>query len=276
MVRIGARRGYVTLQPRLICTRRSRANRRPVGVAASPPPAVSRYRTSISRPISPIVSITSSAGIANVMPASAISIAASAIAAPVALRKTHGSSTRPPSGSQTSPKRSLLRQRDRVRDLRRRSAEHLRRRAGGHSGRGARLRLTTAFGAGERRALGDDRADESRRRERVDHRIVGQLARGGESGEHRWKHAGPACRRRGDDDAHRGVHFLHGERAGQHIAKRRAGQRTGRAAHELRGVAADESRRAISDSPVRPCSTAPRITTSARCNTSRISPIGRP
>src|SRR2546430_12724952 len=31
------------------------ASRRPVGVAANPPPAVSLYRTSISRPISPIV-----------------------------------------------------------------------------------------------------------------------------------------------------------------------------------------------------------------------------
>ena len=45
----------------------------------------------------------SSAAMAKVIPASAISIAANAIAAPVALRKTHGSSTSPPSGSQTRP-----------------------------------------------------------------------------------------------------------------------------------------------------------------------------
>src|SRR5436309_1322260 len=50
-----------------------------------------------------MVSITSSAGIANVIPAIAISMAASAMAAPVALRKTHGSSTSPPSRSHTRP-----------------------------------------------------------------------------------------------------------------------------------------------------------------------------
>src|SRR5690606_24186974 len=49
-------------------TVRSRARRPPVAVAASPPPAVSRYRTSIWPPISPMVSITASTGIGKRTP----------------------------------------------------------------------------------------------------------------------------------------------------------------------------------------------------------------
>ena len=57
------------------------------------------------------------------------------------------------------------------------------------------------------------------------------------------KHAGAAGRRRGDDDAHRRVHFLHGQRAHQHVAKERAGERARWTVLQLRRVAADESRR---------------------------------
>ena len=157
---------------RFNCTSRSRARRRPVGVAASPPPAVSRYRTSISRPISPITSITSSHGIANSMPASAISTAASAIAAPVALRKTQGSSTSPPSGSQTRPSVPCWASATAwptcagvppsisVAGARR------------HSGRRAGLGLAAAFGAGQRGAFRHHGADQPRRRERVDQALV--------------------------------------------------------------------------------------------------------
>ena len=57
------------------------------GLAATPTGRkLAKDRTSIVRPISPMVSITSSTGMGNLTPASAISIPASAIAAPVAFR----------------------------------------------------------------------------------------------------------------------------------------------------------------------------------------------
>src|SRR5207237_6157267 len=59
--------------------------------------------------------------------------------------------------------RSLLRERDCVDDLGRRTTQHLRRRAGGHRRRGTRLRLTAAFGARSRRALSHDGADQTGR-----------------------------------------------------------------------------------------------------------------
>ena len=68
--------------------------------------------------------------------------------------------------------RALLRERDGMADLSRRAAEHLDGGAGGHPRRRARLRLTAALRARQRRALRDDRADESRRRERVDEALV--------------------------------------------------------------------------------------------------------
>ena len=101
------------------------------------------------------------------MPASAISIAASAIAAPVAFRKTHGSSTKPAERIADEAEGSLLRERDGVRRPGGRAAEHLRARAGSHSRRGARLRLAPALGAGQRRTLGDHGADQTRGRQRV-------------------------------------------------------------------------------------------------------------
>ena len=109
--------------------------------------------------------------------------------------------------------RSLLRERDGVPDLRRRAAEHLRRRARRHRRGGAGLGLTSALGAGERRALGDHRADQSRASPARRPRVVGDVARCGETGEHGGEHARAAGRRRGDDHAHRRVHLLHGERA---------------------------------------------------------------
>ena len=68
-------------------------------------------------------------------------------------------------------------------------------------------------------------------------------ARCGESGEHGGQHARTARRRRGDDDAHGGVDFLHGQRAREDVAERRAGQRTRGTGAQLRRVAADESGR---------------------------------
>ena len=219
-----------------------------------------------------MVSITSSAGMANVIPASAISIAASAIAAPVALRKTHGSSTRPPSGSHTSPSVPCCASATAFDDLLRRAAQHLGAGAGRHSRRGAGLRLTAAFRAGQRRALGDHRADEPRGRQRVDDARRTDCLRRGESGEHRRQHARAARRRRRDDHAHRGVHLLHGERARQDVAKRRVrradppGRATSLAASPPTSPDADLR------SPTRPCSTAPCITCSARAQ--RIANLG--
>src|ERR671933_60166 len=108
------------------------------------------------RPISPMTSITSSTGMANVMPASAISTAASATAERVA----------------DEAERPLHGERGRVSGLRGCAAEHLGRGARGHRGGGAGLGLAPALGAGERGALGDDGADEPRGGQRVDHASV--------------------------------------------------------------------------------------------------------
>src|SRR5919202_1720709 len=120
------------------------------------------------RPISPMTSITSSTGMAKVMPASAISTAASAIAEPVALRKTHETAERVADEAE----RPLHGERGRVSGLRGCAAEHLGRGACGHRGGGAGLGLAPALGAGERGALGDDGADEPRGGQRVDHASV--------------------------------------------------------------------------------------------------------
>ena len=64
---------------------------------------VSRSADGIVKPILYIASITSSAGIRDSIPASAISAAVRAFVAPAALRLTHGTSTRPATGSQTRP-----------------------------------------------------------------------------------------------------------------------------------------------------------------------------
>ena len=54
------------------------------------------------------------------------------------------------------------------------------------------------------------------------------------------QHAGPAGRRRGHDDAHRRVDFLHRERGRQGVGKDRVGERATRVG-EAMGIAADES-----------------------------------
>src|SRR5699024_601758 len=84
--------------PNISCLRRW-----PVGVPARPPRPVSRSAEGIVRPILYIASTTSSAGILDSMPASAMSAAVRALLAPAALRFTHGTSTRPATGSQTRP-----------------------------------------------------------------------------------------------------------------------------------------------------------------------------
>jgi len=76
---------------------------RPVGVAARPPRAVSRSSTGRRRPTSPMASMTSSTGIRLSMPARAMSAAAMALTAPMTFRFTHGTSTRPATGSHTRP-----------------------------------------------------------------------------------------------------------------------------------------------------------------------------
>ena len=78
---------------------------RPVGVAARPPRAVSRSSTGRRRPTSPMASITSSTGMRLSMPARAMSAAATAFMAPMTLRLTQGTSTRPATGSQARPSR---------------------------------------------------------------------------------------------------------------------------------------------------------------------------
>src|SRR5690606_15040050 len=80
-----------------------RSSARPVGVAASPPKAVSFSDTGISRPIRYIASITSSVGITLRTPARAMSAATMAMAAPIALRLTQGASTNVATGSHTRP-----------------------------------------------------------------------------------------------------------------------------------------------------------------------------
>src|SRR5690606_34791560 len=80
-----------------------RSSARPVGVAASPPKAVSFSDTGISRPIRYIASITSSVGITLRTRARAMSAATMAMAAPIALRLTQGASTNVATGSHTRP-----------------------------------------------------------------------------------------------------------------------------------------------------------------------------
>src|SRR5699024_9790766 len=76
---------------------------RPVGVAAKPPSPVSLNADGIVRPILYIAPITSSQGIRLVTPAKDISADIIANVEPPALRFTHGTSTRPATGSQTKP-----------------------------------------------------------------------------------------------------------------------------------------------------------------------------
>src|SRR5699024_5603773 len=64
---------------------------------------VSRSAEGIVCPILYIASITSSVGIRDVTPANAISAEIIAFEAPAALRLTHGTSTRPATGSHTNP-----------------------------------------------------------------------------------------------------------------------------------------------------------------------------
>lgn len=78
------------------------------GVPATPPTPVSLNDTSILSPTSFIASITWSTGTLLVIPASAMSAAASAFTAPPTLRFTHGTSTRPPTGHIQVPSGSSM------------------------------------------------------------------------------------------------------------------------------------------------------------------------
>ena len=70
------------------------------------PRPVSRKSAGSASPISPIASMTSSTGMRLVMPATAMFAALTALTAPMTLRLTHGTSTSPATGSQTSPSRT--------------------------------------------------------------------------------------------------------------------------------------------------------------------------
>jgi hypothetical protein len=83
-----------------------------------------------------------------------------------------------------------------------------------------------------------------------------------------------AGRGRGDDHTHRGVDLLYGERAGEHISKQSSGERAGWTVRELCSASPPTKPEADFRSPTSPRSTAPFITVSARCRTSRISADG--
>ena len=76
----------------------------PVLVFAKPPSAVSFKETGIIRPISSNASMTSSGGITLFTPAKAISAAVMAMTEKIPLRFTQGTSTKPATGSQASPR----------------------------------------------------------------------------------------------------------------------------------------------------------------------------
>ena len=79
----------------------------PVGVPAKPPKPVSRKLAGMACPTCAMAWMHSSAGIRLVHPARARSAAISALPAPIAFRFTHGTSTSPAIGSQTSPNKLL-------------------------------------------------------------------------------------------------------------------------------------------------------------------------
>jgi hypothetical protein len=128
-----------------------------------------------------------------------------------------------------------------VYDLRWRSTEHLGRGTCGHRRCGSSLGLTTALGTRQRRALGDDRSDQSCRCERVDELLVAQFARVAESSEHRRQNARASSCRCGDDHSHGSVHFLHRKRAREDIAKRGIGERANGTGVQLCRISADET-----------------------------------
>jgi len=116
--------------------------------------------------------MTSSSGIENSTPASAISAEASATAAPVALRCTHGTSTRPPTGRIRGPSGPGAREQRRGPP----AQEPLPRvepRQQRPSRRRSRSRLTAARGAGERARRQSRRRCRRRRRAHRSGRVVG-------------------------------------------------------------------------------------------------------
>src|SRR5262249_44063144 len=76
----------------------------PVGVVASPPSPVSRSSGGSIRPTEAIAPTTSSGGMKDSRRASASWAAQTACTLKKALRLTHGTSTKPPTGSHTSPR----------------------------------------------------------------------------------------------------------------------------------------------------------------------------
>ena len=79
-----------------------------VGVTARPASLVSRSDFGRRWPTSFIAAMTSSTGMTDRMPAIVISAAVMATTVAKPLRLTHGTSTRPATGSQTSPMRFLM------------------------------------------------------------------------------------------------------------------------------------------------------------------------
>ena len=139
------------------------------------------------------------------------------------------------------PQRSLHRKGHGVSDLRRRSAQHLRCCSRGHPGRGARLRLTTSFGARQRRAFSHYRSNQSCRCQTIDDLVVSHRARFRQPSKNRGKNTRATCRRRGDDHSHRRIHLLHREGAGENVTKRGLRQRSIRILAQLRGIAPHKS-----------------------------------
>jgi hypothetical protein len=177
-------------------------------------------------------------------------MAANAIADPVALRKTHGSSTSPPSGSHTRP-----------------SVPCWASAVACPAWDGCpRLGLTPALGPGEGGALGDHGADQPGGGERVHHPLVGNAAGVGQTGEDRREDARATGGRRCHDHPHGRVHLLNGQRPGEDVAEDGTGQGTRGPLAKLRGVPTDEagSGPQVSDEPLPHCPAHDRQRTTER------------